>query len=83
MDFPSPEGISTSLNSTLRKQLLPLPSVPLGTVIKIAVDNRSLSDYYATPNFYAPFLRSLLIEMRSLFMNVSEVIIGLLETRKL
>jgi len=83
LDFPSLEGIWTSLHSTLRKQHLPLPSVLLGTVIKPAVDNRSLSDYYATPHFYAPVLRSLLIEMRSLFINVSEVIIGLLETRKL
>jgi hypothetical protein len=42
--------------------------------MKTEVDNRSLSDYYAIPNIYAIFLRSLLSEMRSLFVNMSEVV---------
>jgi hypothetical protein len=73
LDFLSFEGICTAVYSILRKEHLPFPSVILGTVMKTAVDNRSLSDYYAMPHLYAPFLRSLLSEMHSLFMIMSEV----------
>jgi hypothetical protein len=74
LDFLSLEGICTSLYSTLRKEPLPFPYVLLGTLKKTAVDNRPLSDYYAMPHLYAPFLKRLLSEMRSLFMNVSDAI---------
>jgi len=75
LDFHSLEGICTSLYSALRKEHhLPLLSVLLGTVMKTTADNRSLSGYYAMSQLYAPFLRSLLSEIRSLFTNMSEAI---------